>query len=54
MVQAVSEQGRGTALHALMLDLLTAAVCSPEEIRAMSEEMWAAERADLDGYESHT
>jgi alpha-galactosidase len=53
MVQAVSERDQGAALHALMLDPLTAAVCSPEEIRAMFEEMWAAERADLDVYEVH-
>jgi len=47
MVQAVLELDREAALGALMLDPLTAAVCSPNEIRQMFEEMWAAERADL-------
>ncbi len=47
LVQAVLERDRGAALHALLLDPLTAAVCSPEEIAGMFEEMWAAERADL-------
>jgi alpha-galactosidase len=50
MVQAVlggGEPDKEAALHALMLDPLTAAVCSPEEIRRMFEEMWEAERADL-------
>jgi alpha-galactosidase len=34
-----------------MLDPLTAAVCSPDEIRLMFEEMWEAERADLGAFE---
>ncbi len=51
MVQAVLERDRGAAVHALMLDPLTAAVCSPEEIRTMFEEMWEAERADLAFFE---
>jgi alpha-galactosidase len=51
MVQAVLEQDRGAALHALMLDPLTAAVCSPGEIQAMFEEMWEAEREDLATFE---
>ncbi len=51
MVQAVLELDREAALGALMLDPLTAAVCSPEEIRQMFEEMWEAERADLGVFE---
>ncbi len=51
LVQAVLERDRDAALHALLLDPLTAAVCSPEEIKAMFEEMWAAERADLTAFE---
>jgi len=51
LVQAVLERDRQAALHALLLDPLTAAVCSPEEIAAMFEEMWAAQRADLVGFE---
>jgi alpha-galactosidase len=52
MVQAVLERDRGAALHALMLDPLTAAVCSLDEIQRMFEEMWQAERADLAAFES--
>jgi alpha-galactosidase len=51
MVEAVLERDKRAALQALMLDPLTAAVCSPGEIRAMFEEMWAAERADLAAFE---
>jgi alpha-galactosidase len=47
MVQAVLERDREAALQALLLDPLSAAVCSPDEIRAMFDEMWAAEREDL-------
>ncbi|MEX2608068.1 MAG: alpha-glucosidase/alpha-galactosidase, partial [Kiritimatiellia bacterium] len=38
------------AVHALMLDPLTAAVCSPREIRAMTLEMFKAEKDFLPGY----
>ena len=51
MVRAVLERDREAALGALMLDPLTAAVCSPEEIRRMFDEMWEAERADLAAFE---
>jgi alpha-galactosidase len=51
MVEAVLERDKGAALRALTLDPLTAAVCSLDEIRAMFEEMWAAERADLSAFE---
>jgi alpha-galactosidase len=51
MVEAVLGRDKGTALQALMLDPLAAAVCSPREIQAMFEEMWAAERADLSAFE---
>ncbi len=33
-----------------MLDPLTAAVCSPDEIRQMFEEMWAAAQEDLGAF----
>jgi alpha-galactosidase len=52
MVQAVLECDRGAALRALMLDPLTAAVCSPDEIRQMFEEMWEAQRAALALFEA--
>jgi alpha-galactosidase len=51
LVEAVLARDKGAALHALMLDPLTAAVCSPEEIQQMFEEMWEAERADLAAFE---
>jgi alpha-galactosidase len=51
IVEAVLELDRTAALHALMLDPLTAAVCSPEEIRRMLEEMWEADREDQGTFE---
>jgi len=50
MAQALLERDRRAALHALMLDPLTAAVCSLDEIRSMFDEMWAAEHEFLKGY----
>jgi alpha-galactosidase len=47
MVQALLERDREAALHALMLDPLTAAVCSLAEIRSMFDEMWAAQQEFL-------
>jgi alpha-galactosidase len=47
MVEAVLQRSRQAALHALMLDPLTAAVCSPDEIEAMFDAMWEAEKEDL-------
>lgn len=41
---AVLEQNREAAVHALMIDPLTAAVCSLAEIRAMFNEMAAAQK----------
>jgi alpha-galactosidase len=41
---AVLEQDREAAVHALMMDPLTAAVCSLAEIRQMFDEMAAAQR----------
>jgi alpha-galactosidase len=38
------------AKYALMLDPLTSAVCSLEEIDHMFEEMWEAERESLLAY----
>ncbi len=49
MVDAVLGRDLEAARHALLLDPLTAAVCSPEEISGMFHEMVNAERADL-GY----
>ncbi len=47
---AVLEQDREAALHALMVDPLTAAVCSLAEIRAMFDEMVEAEHDYLPGF----
>lgn len=47
MAKAVLEKDREAAVHALMLDPLSAAVCSPAEIRALCDEMWDAEKEDL-------
>lgn len=44
---AVLEQNREAAFYALMLDPLTAAVCSPAEIRSMFDEMAKTEAAYL-------
>ena len=51
MVQALLERDRAKAKHALMLDPLTSAVCSLDEISAMFDEMWAAQRSDLAVFE---
>lgn len=47
MAEAVLKRDLSAARHALMLDPLTAAVCHPEEIASMFDEMVSAERADL-------
>jgi len=48
--QAAIERSVEHAIHALMLDPLSSAVCTPAEIKAMTLEMFAAERAFLPGY----
>jgi alpha-galactosidase len=47
VVQALVERDRQKAKYALMLDPLTAAVCSLEEIDRLFQEMWAAQRSSL-------
>ena len=47
VVEAVLEGSKQKARYALMLDPLTAAVCSLDEIDRLFEEMWAAEREFL-------
>jgi len=49
-VRAVLERDREAAVHAIMLDPLTAAVCSLDEIRRMAEELFEAERDLLPGF----
>lgn len=48
---ACIERSVEAAIYALMLDPLSAAVCSPAEIQAMTLEMFAAEARFLPGYE---
>ena len=47
---AVLEEDREAAVHALMIDPLTAAVCSLEEIRSMFDEMAAAQKDYLPAF----
>ena len=50
VVEALLRRDRQAALYALMLDPLTAAVCSLEEIERLFEEMWEAERPYLSAF----
>ncbi|MCX7869278.1 MAG: hypothetical protein N2322_04935, partial [Terrimicrobiaceae bacterium] len=47
---AAIERSVEAAIHALMLDPLTAAVCSPAEIKKMALELFKAQKALLPGY----
>jgi alpha-galactosidase len=47
---AAIERSKEAAIHALMLDPLTAAICSPAEIKKMTLELFAAEKRFLPGY----
>jgi alpha-galactosidase len=49
--QALLSRDRAKAKHALMLDPLTAAACSLEEIDAMFEEMWTAQAEHLRAFD---
>jgi alpha-galactosidase len=51
VAEALLERDREKARMALMLDPLTAAVCSLEEISRMFDEMWKAERPYLQPFE---
>jgi alpha-galactosidase len=50
VAQALLERDRQAAKYALLLDPLTAAVCSPAEVDAMFEEMWAAQVEYLEAF----
>jgi alpha-galactosidase len=50
VVQALLERDKEQARLALMLDPLSAAVCSLDEISRMFDEMWDAQRADLTAF----
>ena len=49
-VRAVLNRSREAALHAVMLDPLTAAVLPLDGIKAMFDEMWAAHGDALSAY----
>jgi len=49
--KAVIERSKEAAIHALMLDPLSAAVCTPGQIRDMASEMFEAQAAFLTDYQ---
>jgi alpha-galactosidase len=51
VVQSIMEKDRQKAKYALMLDPLTSAVCSLEEIDRLFEEMWEAEKGSLTAFD---
>jgi alpha-galactosidase len=52
VVESLMKRDKQKAKYALMLDPLTSAVCSIEEIDRMFEEMWEAERESLEAFEA--
>jgi alpha-galactosidase len=48
--KACIEKSKEAAIHALLLDPLTAAVCTPRQIKQMTLEMFDAEKDYLPGY----
>ncbi|QBD74658.1 alpha-galactosidase [Ktedonosporobacter rubrisoli] len=51
MCEALLTHNKEAARYALLLDPLSAAVCSPAELSALFDEMWEAERAYLQPFE---
>lgn len=51
MCEALLTRDKEAARYALLLDPLSAAVCSPAEISALFDEMWEAERAYLQPFD---
>jgi alpha-galactosidase len=51
MVDALLNHDKQAARYALMLDPLSAAVCSPAELSALFDELWAAQREYLQVFE---
>jgi alpha-galactosidase len=51
VVQSLLERDRHKAKYALMLDPLTAAACSLDEIDGLFDEMWAAEKESLTAFD---
>jgi len=50
-VHSLTNHDRKSALYALSIDPLTAAVCSLDEIEKMFDEMWEAQRQFLTPFE---
>ena len=50
VVEALLERSKEKARYALMLDPLTAAVCSLDEIARLFDEMWEAERESMPAF----
>ncbi len=48
--QAAIDRNKEAAIHAMMLDPLTAAICTPAEIKAMTLELFSAEKDFLPGF----
>ena len=48
MCECLLSRNKEAARYALLLDPLSAAVCSPAEISALFDEMWEAERVYLE------
>jgi alpha-galactosidase len=51
MVEALLHRDQQAARYALMLDPLSAAVCSPAELSTLFEELWEAEREYLQPFQ---
>jgi alpha-galactosidase len=51
MAQALLQRDKQAARYALLLDPLSAAVCSPAEISALFDEMWEVQRPYLKAFE---
>ena len=49
-VNAIMEKSKEAAIHSLMLDPLTSAVCSPSEIMEMALKLFEAEKDYLPDY----
>jgi len=50
VVEALVERSKEKARYALMLDPLTAAICSLDEIARLFDEMWEAERESMPAF----
>jgi alpha-galactosidase len=48
--KACVEKSKEAAIHSLMLDPLTSAICTPAQVREMTVEMFDAEKDFLPGY----